>query len=53
MIFRQEGRRNVSVRTNVRGRDQGGFVIELQKKVKEKIKVPDGYKISYGDNTKT
>ena len=48
MIFRQEGRRNVSVRTNVRGRDQGGFVIELQKKVKEQIKVPDGYKISYG-----
>ena len=48
MIFRQEGRRNVSVRTNVRGRDQGSFVVELQKKVKERIKVPDGYKVSYG-----
>ncbi|MBE8432292.1 efflux RND transporter permease subunit, partial [Leptospira interrogans serovar Pomona] len=26
MIFRQEGRRTVTVRTNIRGRDQGGFV---------------------------
>lgn len=48
LIFRQEGRRNVSVRTNIRGRDQGGFVAELQKRVKEKVKVPDGYKVSYG-----
>ncbi|HNK56245.1 MAG TPA: efflux RND transporter permease subunit, partial [Leptospiraceae bacterium] len=48
MIFRQEGRRNVSVRTNVRGRDQGGFVTELRKKVDAHIKLPDGYKIAYG-----
>ncbi len=48
MIFRQEGRRTVTVRTNIRGRDQGGFVKELQKKVKEKIKLPEGYEIKFG-----
>ncbi|WP_411824777.1 efflux RND transporter permease subunit [Leptospira sp. 'Mane'] len=48
MIFRQEGRRNITVRTNIRGRDQGGFVAELQKKVKEKIKLPEGYQIKFG-----
>ncbi|TGK14390.1 efflux RND transporter permease subunit [Leptospira stimsonii] len=48
MIFRQEGRRTVTVRTNIRGRDQGGFVAELQKRVKQKVKLPDGYEIRYG-----
>ncbi|TGN06880.1 efflux RND transporter permease subunit [Leptospira ilyithenensis] len=48
MIFRQEGRRNITVRTNIRGRDQGGFVAELQKKVKQKIKLPEGYQIKFG-----
>jgi cobalt-zinc-cadmium resistance protein CzcA len=48
MIFRQEGRRVVTVRTNVRGRDQGGFVAELQKRVKEKIKLPEGYEVRFG-----
>ncbi|TGK46515.1 efflux RND transporter permease subunit [Leptospira bouyouniensis] len=48
MIFRQEGRRVVTVRTNIRGRDQGGFVSELQKRVKKKIKLPDGYEIRFG-----
>ncbi|GBF50209.1 heavy metal efflux pump [Leptospira ryugenii] len=48
MIFRQEGRRVVTVRTNIRGRDQGGFVAELQKKVAKTIKLPEGYEIKYG-----
>lgn len=48
MIFRQEGRRVVTVRTNVRGRDQGGFVSELRKKIAKKIKLPEGYEIKFG-----
>jgi heavy metal efflux system protein len=48
LIFRQEGRRNITVRTNIRGRDQGSFVAEAQKKVNEKIKLPDGYFIKWG-----
>lgn len=50
MIFRQEGRRNITVRTNVRGRDQGGFVAELRAKVAKQIKMPEGYMIQYGGN---
>ncbi len=48
LIFRQEGRRNITVRTNIRGRDQGGFVKELQEKISKSIKLPDGYVITYG-----
>ncbi|MDI7209260.1 efflux RND transporter permease subunit [Leptospira santarosai] len=48
MIFRQEGRRTVTVRTNIRGRDQGGFVAELRKRIQKKIKLPEGYEIRYG-----
>ncbi len=48
LIFRQESRRNITVRTNIRGRDQGGFVAEAQKRVAEKIKFPPGYFIKWG-----
>jgi cobalt-zinc-cadmium resistance protein CzcA len=48
MIFRQEGMRNVTVRTNIRGRDQGGFVSELQKRIAKEVKLPDGYEIRFG-----
>ncbi|MCC6275390.1 MAG: efflux RND transporter permease subunit, partial [Leptospiraceae bacterium] len=48
MIFRQQGRRNITVRTNIRGRDQGGFVSELRKKVEQTIKFPEGYRVEYG-----
>lgn len=47
-IYRLNGRRMVTVRTNIRGRDQGGFVAEVSKKIEEKIKVPDGYEVLYG-----
>lgn len=48
MIFRQQGRRTVTVRTNIRGRDQGGFVSELREKVNKELKLPEGYRIDYG-----
>lgn len=37
MIFRQDGKRTITVRLNVRGRDQGGFVSELQERVKKEV----------------
>ncbi|MFO1527960.1 MAG: CusA/CzcA family heavy metal efflux RND transporter [Turneriella sp.] len=50
MIFRQEGKRTVTVRTNIRDRDQGSFVAELQKKVAAQVKLPPGYTTQYGGN---
>lgn len=47
-IYRYNNKRMVTVRTNIHGRDQGGFVKELQKKIDAKIKVPKGYNIIYG-----
>jgi cobalt-zinc-cadmium resistance protein CzcA len=48
IIQRLDGRRQISVRTNVRGRDQGSFVKEAQAKVSKNIKVPEGYDIVWG-----
>ena len=47
-IYRYGSKRMVTVRTNIRGRDQDGFVKELQKKIDGKIHVPKGYEIIYG-----
>ncbi|MBS1680415.1 MAG: efflux RND transporter permease subunit [Bacteroidetes bacterium] len=47
-IYRINGKRMVTVRTNIRGRDQGGFVAEVSEKIEKSIKVPRGYKIIYG-----
>jgi cobalt-zinc-cadmium resistance protein CzcA len=38
----------VTVRTNVRGRDQGSFVKELQDRIGQTVHVPKGYSIIYG-----
>lgn len=47
-IYRIGGKRMITVRTNVRGRDQGSFVEELQEKIGAQIQVPKGYSIIYG-----
>ncbi len=48
IIQREDGERQISVRTNIRGRDQGGFVEEAQKKVEAAITLPKGYSIEWG-----
>jgi len=48
IIARRENRRQVAVRTNIRGRDQGSFVAEAQKKFREQIKLPAGYNVEWG-----
>lgn len=48
IIAREDGRRQVGVRTNVRDRDQGSFVAEAQQKVAAKLHLPKGYSIDWG-----
>lgn len=47
-IYRYGSKRMVTVRTNIHGRDQGGFVKELKDKLDAKIKLPKGYNIVFG-----
>jgi cobalt-zinc-cadmium resistance protein CzcA len=47
-ISREDGKRRVVVTANVRGRDLGSFIEELQAKVGAEVEVPPGYWISYG-----
>jgi heavy metal efflux system protein len=45
IIARRENERQITVRTNIRGRDQGGFVAEAQARVARMIPLPPGYRI--------
>ena len=47
-INRENGKRRVVVTANVRGRDLGGFVGELQQRIAAEVEVPAGYWIDYG-----
>jgi cobalt-zinc-cadmium resistance protein CzcA len=48
IIARRESRRQIAVRTNIRGRDQGGFAAELQRKFAKTISLPEGYRVEWG-----
>lgn len=47
-ITRENGRRYVGVRMNVRNRDLGSFVAEAQDKVATKVSTPPGYEVTWG-----
>jgi len=47
-INRENGKRRIVVTANVRGRDLGGFVGELQTAVADSVTLPTGYWIDYG-----
>lgn len=47
-INRENSKRNAVVSANVRGRDLGSFVTELQQRVREEINIPPGYWVDYG-----
>jgi len=47
-INREQGQRRIVVMSNVRGRDLGSFVAEVQQKVNNNVKLPAGYTITYG-----
>ncbi len=48
VINREEGQRRMVVMSNVRGRDLGSFVGEVQDRVRAKVTLPAGYFITYG-----
>lgn len=47
-LYRADGKRLLIVKTNVQGRDQGGFVAEAREKIGKAIKLSQGYTIDYG-----
>lgn len=47
-ISRENGKRRVVVTANVRGRDLGSFIAEVQNRIQAGIRLPEGYWLSYG-----
>jgi len=47
-ITRENGRRYVGVRMNVRNRDLGSFVAEAQNKLEKNMPLPEGYQVVWG-----
>lgn len=47
-INREDGKRRVVVTANVRERDLGGFVDELQGRLQREVTIPPGYWLGYG-----
>jgi heavy metal efflux system protein len=47
-INRENNQRRWIIQGNVRGRDMGSVVADIQKQIKENIKLPSGYYIEYG-----
>jgi cobalt-zinc-cadmium resistance protein CzcA len=48
IIARRENERAIAVRTNIRGRDQGGFVAEAQARFASTVALPPGYSVDWG-----
>ncbi|GGY79298.1 cation transporter [Cellvibrio zantedeschiae] len=47
-ISRENGKRRLVVSANVKDRDLGGFVTEVQQKIEQQVKLPPGYWVHYG-----
>lgn len=47
-ISREEGRRRIVIGLNVRGRDVKSVVSDIQKRLDTKLKLPEGYYVTYG-----
>ena len=47
-ISREDGKRRIVITANVRGRDLGSFVTEVQGLVRERISLPPGYWVGFG-----
>jgi heavy metal efflux system protein len=48
IIARRENQRQITVRTNIRGRDQGGFVADAQARFEKAMHLPAGYEVAWG-----
>jgi len=47
-ISRQDGMRRIGIEMNITGRDIGSFVAEAKQKIKEQVKLPSGYYLTWG-----
>jgi heavy metal efflux system protein len=47
-ISRQDGIRRIGIEMNISGRDIGSFVAEAKQKIKENVKLPPGYFLTWG-----
>ncbi|MCK4744411.1 MAG: CusA/CzcA family heavy metal efflux RND transporter [Sulfuriflexus sp.] len=47
-VYRENGKRRVVVAANVRGRDLGSFVSDVQDAVNQNVEIPAGYWVEYG-----
>ncbi|GAM99844.1 cobalt-zinc-cadmium resistance protein CzcA [alpha proteobacterium U9-1i] len=47
-ISRENGKRRVVITANVRGRDLGSFVQDVQRRIGAEVELPAGYWVSYG-----
>ncbi|MFN8005925.1 MAG: efflux RND transporter permease subunit [Terriglobia bacterium] len=47
-IKRESAKRRIVIGINVRDRDLGGYVAELQKKVRQEVSLPTGYHLEWG-----
>lgn len=47
-VSRENGKRQVIVTANVRGRDLGSFVRDVQTQINAQVKLPSGYWLDYG-----
>ena len=47
-IAREENERRIAIKCSVRGRDEGGFVTEAQAAVAREVRLPPGYRMTWG-----
>ncbi|HLQ68584.1 MAG TPA: CusA/CzcA family heavy metal efflux RND transporter [Gemmatimonadales bacterium] len=47
-ISREANERRIAIKCSVRGRDQGGFVAEAQRAVDRNVRLPPGYRLTWG-----
>lgn len=47
-VYRENGKRRVVISANVRGRDLGSFVADVQQAVDANVEIPPGYWVEYG-----
>ena len=48
IIARGDNERQITVRTNIRGRDHGGFVAEAQERFARDVPLPPGFRVRWG-----
>lgn len=47
-ISRENGQRRIVISANASGRDLGSLIAEVQARIQERVKLPEGYYVSYG-----